>query len=59
MPVIIGTKQIANFTTQSYPLVGTLLIGIFAAGVIGLTGWYVIRGSRPIAVDGFRDTEDL
>jgi hypothetical protein len=58
MPVIIGTKQIANFTTQSYPLVGTLLIGIFAAGVIGLTGWYVIRGSRPIAVDGFRDTED-
>lgn len=33
MPVVIGTKQIANFTTHSLPDVGTLCLGLFAAGV--------------------------
>ena len=41
MPVIVGTKQIANFTTQSYPLAGTVLTGLFAAGVVGLTIWHL------------------
>lgn len=35
-PVIIGTKQIANFTTHSYPQLGTLWLLLYAAGVIGL-----------------------
>jgi hypothetical protein len=52
MPVVVGTKQIANFTTQSYPLAGTILVGIFAGGVIGLAGWYFIRGARPVSGEG-------
>ncbi len=45
MPVIVGTKQIANFTTHSYPHVGTLLVGLFALGVLLIT-------ARRIMVDG-------
>lgn len=33
MPAIVGTKQIANFTTHSLPNLGTLCLGLFAAGV--------------------------
>ncbi|MBK6900465.1 MAG: hypothetical protein IPH09_14850 [bacterium] len=33
MPVVIGTKQIANFTTHSLPNFGTLFLVVFAAGV--------------------------
>lgn len=47
MPVIVGTKQIANFTTHSYPHVGTLLVGVFAAGVI-------LLGARRLVIDGRR-----
>jgi hypothetical protein len=43
MPVIVGTKQIANFTTQSYPLAGTVLTGIFAGGVIALAVWHCLK----------------
>lgn len=46
MPVIIGTKQIANFTTQSYPLAGTFLMGTFAMGVIALTVWHCLKAGR-------------
>ncbi len=49
MPVVIGSKQIANFTTQSYPLAGTFLTAIFAAGVVGLTLWHIFRGPRATA----------
>lgn len=52
MPVIVGTKQVANFTTQSYPLAGTILVGIFAGGVIALTGWHIIRGARSASARG-------
>ncbi|MBK8166621.1 MAG: hypothetical protein IPK64_11820 [bacterium] len=52
MPVVIGTKQIANFTTQSYPLAGTFLVGLYAAGVIFLTGWFFLRGARPVSGAG-------
>jgi copper chaperone NosL len=47
MPVIVGTKQVANFTTQSYPLAGTVLVGLYAAGIVFLTGWHFLRGARP------------
>lgn len=47
MPVVVGTKQIANFTTQSYPLAGTILVGTFAGGVIALTIWHLINTRRP------------
>ncbi len=43
-PVIIGTKQVANFTTTSMPALGTYLIGIFGTGVIALLAWHLIAG---------------
>ena len=36
-PAIFGTKQIANFTTHSYPGAGGLLILVYAAGITLLT----------------------
>lgn len=58
MPVIVGTKQVANFTTQSYPLAGTILVGLFAGGVMALTGWHFIRGARPASGEGEAGTGD-
>lgn len=46
MPVIIGTKQIANFTTHSHPQLGSLWVTLFAAGVAFLTVWHLITGRR-------------
>lgn len=46
MPVIFGTKQVANFTTHSYPHLGTLFVGIFALGVILTTAWHLLRELR-------------
>lgn len=43
-PAIIGTKQVANFTTTSLPQAGTLLVGIFGTGVFGLLVWHLIAG---------------
>jgi copper chaperone NosL len=40
-PAILGTKQIANFTTQSSPRGGTFLIGIFALIVVAVTVWHI------------------
>lgn len=46
MPVVIGTKQIANFTTHAWPRLGTLFVGLYAVGVVALAGLYVVRGLR-------------
>lgn len=43
-PALFGTKQIANFTTISYPQLGTWYILIFATGVVVLTGWHLVAG---------------
>ncbi len=45
-PAIFGTKKIANFTTSSYPQLGSLYIGMFFAGILGLLGWHLIAGRR-------------
>jgi copper chaperone NosL len=45
-PAIFGTKQIANFSTQSYPQLGSIYIGIFFAGVLGVLGWHLFHGRR-------------
>jgi len=52
MPVVIGTKRIANFTTQSYPLLGTLLVGVFAGGILGITAWHFRKEWRGASVRG-------
>ena len=46
MPVVIGDKQIANFHTWSMPQLGSVLLGVFTAGVWGLTVLYLWRGRR-------------
>lgn len=46
MPALLGTKQIANFTTASYPLLGSLYLGLFATGVVALTAWHLLSGRR-------------
>jgi len=49
MPVVIGSKQVANFMTHSMPQLGSLLLGVFTAGVWGITLWYLWRGRRESA----------
>ena len=46
MPVVFGSKKIANFWTHSMPQLGSLLMGAFTVGVWGITLWYLIRGRR-------------
>lgn len=48
-PAILGTKQIANFTTWSFPRGGTYLIGLFASAVVLLTLWHLRNLVRPEA----------
>jgi copper chaperone NosL len=45
-PAIFGTKKIANFSTQSYPQLGAIFIGVFFAGLIGLVGWHLFAGRK-------------
>jgi copper chaperone NosL len=46
MPVVVGSKQIANFTTHSMPQAGSVLLGTFTLGVWILTLFYLWRGRR-------------
>lgn len=45
-PAIVGTKQIANFTTTSGPQLGSYYIGVFFTGVMGVLAWHLIAGRR-------------
>lgn len=45
-PAIFGEKQIANFSTASYPQSGTILIGVFATGLLAIAAWHLIAGRR-------------
>jgi copper chaperone NosL len=46
MPALFGTKQIANFTTHSFPQLGTILVGIFLGGLLFVCGWHLFTGRR-------------
>jgi copper chaperone NosL len=46
MPVVVGTKKIANFTTHSMPHVGSLLLGTFGVGLFAITFVHLWRGRR-------------
>ncbi|HWV38089.1 MAG TPA: hypothetical protein VN033_06385 [Vulgatibacter sp.] len=46
MPVVIGTKQIANFTTTSLPMAGSYGIGIFVTGTLVVTLWHLVAGRQ-------------
>jgi copper chaperone NosL len=43
-PAIFGSKQIANFTTTSWPQLGSILMGVFVVGVTAVTAWHLIAG---------------
>ena len=45
-PAIFGSKQIANFTTRSFPQLGSIYMCIFFAGLLGVTAWHLIAGRR-------------
>jgi len=45
-PAIFGTKQIANFTTTSFPGAGTLFVSLFLVGVVVILAWHLIAGRR-------------
>ncbi len=32
-PVILGTKDVANFTTHSFPQLGSIMVGVFLIGI--------------------------
>lgn len=49
MPVVVGSKQIANFLTHSMPQWGSLLMGTFAVGIWAITLLYLWRGRRESA----------
>ena len=51
MPVVVGSKQIANFLTHSMPQLGSLLMGAFTMGVWGITAWYLWRGRQRALAD--------
>jgi copper chaperone NosL len=44
MPVVFGSKQIANFMTHSMPQMGSFLMGVFTMGIWGITLFYLWRG---------------
>ena len=46
MPVVFGSKKIANFMTHSMPQFGSVLMGVFVLGVWSITLWYLWRGRR-------------
>lgn len=44
MPVVIGTRRLANFTTHSAPSWGSLLVGLFMTAVVGVTLYHLVAG---------------
>lgn len=46
MPAVLGTKQIANFTTHSWPQLGSYLLMIFVVGTVGVLLWHLVSGRR-------------
>jgi hypothetical protein len=43
MPAVLGSKQVANFTTHSFPQLGSYLVGVFLIGVGALTISQLLR----------------
>jgi len=42
MPVVFGTKQVANFTVSSYPQAGAAFLAIFVFGLLAVTFWHLL-----------------
>ena len=48
MPAVIGTRQVGNFATVSYPLFGSYLLAIFATAILLLSLWH-LRALVPVS----------
>lgn len=46
MPVVIGSKQVANFMIHSWPQAGSILLGIFVLGTLVLAAVHLVSGRR-------------
>jgi hypothetical protein len=46
MPAVVGSKQIANFTTHSFPMLGSYLLACFALGVAAVLVWQLLAGRK-------------
>jgi copper chaperone NosL len=46
MPPLFGSKQIANFTSHSYPQLGTGYVALFVLGVAAVTAAHLVGGRR-------------
>lgn len=46
MPAVLGSKKIANFTTHSFPALGSILLGTFVGGLLLLVAWELLSGRR-------------
>ena len=46
MPAFFGRKQIANFATEAWPGMGSVLVGVYAVGVLGVLGFHLVKGRR-------------
>jgi hypothetical protein len=45
-PALLGTKQIANFTSHSGPMLGTFLVTVFYVGLLAVTVGHLWSGRR-------------
>jgi copper chaperone NosL len=45
-PVIFGTRQVANFTTSSYPRLGSYYVGAFVIGLGLILIWHLVSGRK-------------
>jgi len=46
MPAVLGSKQIANFTTHSWPQWGSYFLMVFVVGTMGVLLWHLVSGRR-------------
>jgi hypothetical protein len=45
-PAIFGSKKIANFTTSSFPQLGSFFMAIFFVGIVVVLVWHLVVGRR-------------
>ena len=48
MPAVLGTKQIANFTTSAFPQWGRVWVGVYGLGLLVALGWNLRLGPREL-----------
>ncbi len=46
MPAVLGSKQIANFTTHSWPQAGSYFLTVFVVGIVAVLVWHLVSGRR-------------